>query len=342
MPVLHMETDLVRSVGTQLQQASSSLQQQTQQLNGSVQALSNAWQGPSADIFVSEIQPLLQYLNRIALEGDTLNQRLQREVDEWERVASGGDGSILAGIVLGSIFFGGAAFLMPKEAIAPIERGNVIVGYSDKWNLEQYYQPQKGNTCGFQATQNILRAFGKEPSLEEIKASVGYPADYEDGTYPKDYEPMFEHFGVDVTMHEGFSSEQDAVDSLLKDLNAGKAVVGRIDIDPLDSYWGSQPPNGHALWITGVRTNERGEITHFICNDSGQSGDQFINDSWNGARMRSGSDGIPDGQGIEYPADEFLAAWEMRGFSYIATDDPIRQVVDGNIPGVPSATDHIA
>lgn len=88
MPVLHMETDLVRGVGTQLQQVASSLQQQTQQLNYSAQALSNAWQGPSADIFVSEIQPLLQYLNRIALEGDTLNQRLQREVDEWEQVSS--------------------------------------------------------------------------------------------------------------------------------------------------------------------------------------------------------------------------------------------------------------
>lgn len=88
MPVLHMETDLVRGVGTQLQQVASSLQQQTQQLNYSAQALSNAWQGPSADIFVNEIQPLLQHLNQTSLEGDTLNQRLQREVDEWERIGT--------------------------------------------------------------------------------------------------------------------------------------------------------------------------------------------------------------------------------------------------------------
>lgn len=88
MPLLHMETDLVRGVGSQLQQAASSLQQQTQQLTYSVQALSSAWQGPSADIFANEIQPILQRLNQTALEGDTLNQRLQREVDEWERISS--------------------------------------------------------------------------------------------------------------------------------------------------------------------------------------------------------------------------------------------------------------
>ncbi|KAA3661736.1 MAG: hypothetical protein DWQ04_15570 [Chloroflexi bacterium] len=340
MPLLHMDTDYVRGVGIQLQQTSNSLQQQLQQLNGSVQTLSSAWQGPSANIFASEIQPLLQQLNQLTESGIILDQRLQREVDEWERMADGADGSILAGILLGGFLFGGAAFLMPEETLAPIEKGEIVTGYSERWDLEQYYQAQKGNTCGFQTTQNILHAFGQDPSLEEIKASVGYPSDKE-GTQFGDYEPMFEHFGVDVTAHSNFDSEQDAVNSLLQDLEAGRAVVGRIDVDPLDSYWGEQA-GGHALWITGVRTNEEGEITHFICNDSGQSSDRYENDSWNGVSMKSGKDGVPDGQGIEYPAQEFLDAWEMREFSYIVTDDPMRQVVDSDIPGVPSAHDHVA
>lgn len=88
MPVLHMETDLVRSVGNQMQQASASMQQQTQQLNNSVQNLANAWQGPSASIFMGEIQPMMQRLNQFANTGELLNQRLQREVDEWESVGS--------------------------------------------------------------------------------------------------------------------------------------------------------------------------------------------------------------------------------------------------------------
>lgn len=90
MPVLHMETDLVRGTGNQLQQASASLQQQTQQLNYAVQSLTNAWQGPSASIFMAEIQPLLQHLNQFANNGELLNQRLQREVAEWEQVNQAG------------------------------------------------------------------------------------------------------------------------------------------------------------------------------------------------------------------------------------------------------------
>jgi uncharacterized protein YukE len=104
MSLLHMETDLVRGAGYQVQQASTSLQQQTHQLNYSVQNLAGVWQGPSANIFVAEIQPLLFRLNQFAHAGEVLNQRLQREVDEWERVGSSfGGGSVAArvGIITG-------------------------------------------------------------------------------------------------------------------------------------------------------------------------------------------------------------------------------------------------
>lgn len=86
MPILHMETDLVRSVGNQLQQASGLLEQQAQQFNQSVHTLGSAWQGSSADIFHGEAQTLLQQLTRLSDAGSILNQRLQHEVDEWEQV----------------------------------------------------------------------------------------------------------------------------------------------------------------------------------------------------------------------------------------------------------------
>lgn len=94
MPLLHMETERVRGAGNLLQQTSSSLQQQTQQLHNSVHILANAWQGSSAGIFASEIQPLLQQLSRFAQAGESLNQRLQGEVDEWEQVASSIGGAV--------------------------------------------------------------------------------------------------------------------------------------------------------------------------------------------------------------------------------------------------------
>lgn len=88
MPILRMETEIVLGIGAQLQQAASLLQQNTKQLNLSVQNLLNSWQGPSSSIFASEIQPLLQRLSQSANVGELLNQRLQREVNEWEQIAA--------------------------------------------------------------------------------------------------------------------------------------------------------------------------------------------------------------------------------------------------------------
>jgi uncharacterized protein YukE len=112
MPLLHMETDLVRGVGHQLQQASGSLQQQGQQLHFSVQSLASAWHGPSSDIFVAEIQPLLHQLNQFANAGETLSHCLSREVDEWERVGAtfGPEGELSIPAIWAAIG-GSAAFL---------------------------------------------------------------------------------------------------------------------------------------------------------------------------------------------------------------------------------------
>lgn len=87
MPLLHMETDATQAVGQQLQQTASTLQQQSQQLVYVLQNLNGEWQGASAAVFTGEMQLLLQQLNQLANNGQTLNQRLQREVDEWEQVA---------------------------------------------------------------------------------------------------------------------------------------------------------------------------------------------------------------------------------------------------------------
>lgn len=88
MPILHMETEAVCATGQQINQASESLRQQAQHLHGRIQQLANEWQGPSSRIFEGQMQGILQRVTQMAEMGAQLCQRLQREVEEWERAAS--------------------------------------------------------------------------------------------------------------------------------------------------------------------------------------------------------------------------------------------------------------
>lgn len=98
MPLLHMETDQVRSVAQSYGQYAGNIEQTTVALRQSAANLSSAWQGPSAAQFDEELKPLLQTLDRLAVDGQQLDQRLLQEVDEWELVDSRfGDGAAVPG-----------------------------------------------------------------------------------------------------------------------------------------------------------------------------------------------------------------------------------------------------
>ncbi len=58
MTTLHMETDAVRSMASQLKQAAESMRSQAQSLNSSVQGVD--WFGPSRDEFVAEAQAIIR------------------------------------------------------------------------------------------------------------------------------------------------------------------------------------------------------------------------------------------------------------------------------------------
>lgn len=88
MPVLHMETDSVRSTGQALGSAAAILADQMFDLQVSINSLANGWQGPASDIFVSEITPWVRQINQLVEEASTLRDRVFREADEWERVDS--------------------------------------------------------------------------------------------------------------------------------------------------------------------------------------------------------------------------------------------------------------
>lgn len=335
MTRIRLNTQQAREVAQRLCAEADALDRMTNSLNHAIGSLDTwAWDGRSRARAESR-------LNRVAPAGrdaaqllEDLGRKLRHVADTFERedttasrnldgmswVEWEADGSIL-GIVAGVVFFGLITYFVTEsnKVYDPLPMGKHVIGNS---NLEKHYKPQRGNTCGFQATQNILKAFGKTPTIEELKASAGYAPEYEEGTFYKDYETMFSANGIAVDGHESFETEKLAVDSLLKDLKDGKAILARIDVGPLDTYWGNQS-GGHAIWITSVRVNDKGEITHFVCNDSGLHSDNYQNGTWEQTNMVPGSDGIPDGQGIAYPVHEFLDAWEEREYSYIATKDPI-------------------
>jgi hypothetical protein len=300
--------------------------------------LSSGLQGSFLDDVQSRFNIIESTLRHVADETDEAGHDLQTVI-EWARQlnsesasrlgTSDSDGSIIAGLIIGGFIFAGIGLLAPVPVIAPglHNRGNNVIGDPD--DLLQYYQVQSGPVCGFQATQNILRAAGIDVSLTDLKAQAGYDdPNYDEGTYYDDYTEMLTANNVAVDSYESFETDQDAVDNLLNDLESGKGVLARIDVTPLDSYWGGNG-GGHALWITGVRQDENGNITHIVCNDSGLNNDANQNGTWNDSTglMNEGGDGLPDGRGVEYPVDEFLEAWEMREYSYVATQQSLDDIV---------------
>lgn len=84
MTQLHMETDVVRTLASQLKQIAEVLRTQTQSLNNSAQSVD--WIGPSRDEFVMEVEGLARQLVSEAEAGTTLAGRVENEVAEWEQM----------------------------------------------------------------------------------------------------------------------------------------------------------------------------------------------------------------------------------------------------------------
>lgn len=88
MPLLHMDTELVRSVGNQLQQIASATSQATQDMRHVLSMLQNSWHGSSSDYFSNDLHQVLLQVHELAESGTQLSRRTFAEVAEWERVDS--------------------------------------------------------------------------------------------------------------------------------------------------------------------------------------------------------------------------------------------------------------
>ena len=86
MPILHMETEVVRNATYQMEGMINNLSQQAQTLEHSLSNLQTNWSSPSSDSFATELNQQLQMTRQLADDGLRLFQRLQAEVSEWEEV----------------------------------------------------------------------------------------------------------------------------------------------------------------------------------------------------------------------------------------------------------------
>lgn len=112
MPILQMETTAVQAVNQQFSQQLATIEQQAITLNNSCQSLISVWEGTSAQQFQQEIQQLLDTFRRVCSDGETLNQRLQREIQQWEQTAAtlGSSSAVVTGASIGvGVAVGGAA-----------------------------------------------------------------------------------------------------------------------------------------------------------------------------------------------------------------------------------------
>lgn len=105
MPILRMQTDIVRETATQLTQNANLLEAEMNLLNQSTQQLMWEWSGGGSDTFASEITALLNQLGQLSAAGVDLAVRLEKEVVEWEETSAYfGVGGAVSGFLAGTLF----------------------------------------------------------------------------------------------------------------------------------------------------------------------------------------------------------------------------------------------
>lgn len=89
MATLHFDTDAGRSTVSQLNVSANELQSELSRLTQRVNSMvGSEWIGNSATQFQSEFQNWSQQLNQVMQNLETLRQRLETEIADWEQAAA--------------------------------------------------------------------------------------------------------------------------------------------------------------------------------------------------------------------------------------------------------------
>jgi WXG100 family type VII secretion target len=89
MTTLHFDTDAGRNTSSLIRTTISNLQSELNTLQQRVNGMVGAeWQGNSAQQFQGEFQNWSEQLRNTISQLETIQQRLDREIAEWEQAAS--------------------------------------------------------------------------------------------------------------------------------------------------------------------------------------------------------------------------------------------------------------
>ena len=88
MPSLHMEVDVSRSVVERISQCESDIQTAIGKINTGVLILGQSWYGSSTDEFLSTYNQWHLKALRMLEELQNLKNDLEKEIDNWEELAS--------------------------------------------------------------------------------------------------------------------------------------------------------------------------------------------------------------------------------------------------------------
>jgi hypothetical protein len=179
----------------------------------------------------------------------------------------------------------------------PSER--TVVGQPDRLAEHWEFQGYDTKDCDVYAEGTALKAFDLPFNKEEIQAKGMEEETYhpERGTNPEALGRVWEREGLEVDRHgpggTPFEDGDHAFTTLQDRLSEEKAVVVAVDNGPLGGEG-----DGHAIWVTGMRTAPEGDV-YVVTNDSG----------------------VPDGAGKEYTFESFNEAWRAYGYQMAATRD---------------------
>jgi uncharacterized protein YukE len=212
-----------------------------------------------------------------------------------------------------------ATIFRKADNIDTAEKGtSKIIG--DSVDLSKFVEQQQGNTCALYAQGTAMEALtGQKFDIEEAK-KLGIKVGYIDilgvegilglGDYWKYYGIPYTSFKSTSILSSLFNPEKDFKDAstfLIDNIKANHAVV--VGVDPRELYKGILDvsvsplnPEGHAVWVTGLRVDNSGEVTHVVINDSALDSTE------------------------EIPIAQFMEGWSQKSYQAVASTNEMKNI----------------
>lgn len=195
-----------------------------------------------------------------------------------------------------------------------------IIGSPDLYDWAQQIMP---DNCAVEAERAILNLFRDTPMSQVeamfISATNGWYMSGT-GTSPDDIGQLLEMHGIPT--HTIFNA---SITDLATELALGHGVIVGVDAEEL---WDSGPLADLKQWMSTTWDIDFGDIA---ANHAVLVTGLDLSDTLNPKVILNDS-GVPDGDGVQYPMEKFLQAWQDSNFFYAATDNPLpHEQIYGNL-----------